>query len=262
MAPALLLLLLQLPGQTPFQNGQRFRSEGNHTQARASFQQAWDAGYEDPYVLYSLVEEDQALGDKAAGLAHFQLLMARFPDSPWLHVLYANAHMLKDREEEARKEYEEAIALDPKLPGVNFRLGYIAFRNGGHAQAETYFRRELQLNPTYSDANLFLGETLRQLGRAEECLPYYRKAIETDPKSGLAYRALVTVLTDKGDLEGAAAMLTKAETQFPSDPSFPAQLARILTRLHRDDEARRQQARFRTLMEQQRRLEKPVEMVQ
>lgn len=263
--PLLLLLLLQTPpaaAEARFQAGLSYRVARDHTAAQRSFSEAWDMGYHDPYVLYSLIEEDQALGDKTTGLRHFQLFLNEFPESPWLHVLYGNAHFQKDRDEEARTEYEEALRGNAKLPGVNFRLGYIAFRKGEAARAEPYFRRELELNDKYSDASLFLGETLRQLGREEESLPYYRRAIALDARSELAYRALVAALTGKGDLTGAAEVLALAEKEFPADPSFPAQLARVLTRLHREEEALHAQARFKTLMQAQRAREKTVEKAQ
>ncbi len=264
-------LLIQAPvqrgGTAPvaeerFRAALRDRASGNHEAARRGLQQAWEMGYRDAYVLYSLIEEDRALGDKPAGMRHFQLLTNQFPDSPWLHVLYADAYMAKDQQSDARKEYEEALRLSPILPTVAFRVGYIHFSNGDYDKAEAYFRRELRVNPSYSDANLFLGETLRQLGRVEAAIPYYRTAVALDSKLELAYRALASALTDEGDLSGALEVLANAGTRFPEDPSFPAQLARIFTRLHRDEEALRQQARFKTLMEQQRRREKGVEMRQ
>lgn len=216
-------------------------------------------GYRDAYVLYSLIEEDRAVGDKPSGMRHFQTFLDQFPESPWLHVLYGNAQFAKDRDAEAGKEYEEALRLNPALPGVNFRLGYLAFRNNEFVGAEAFFRRELQVSPRHSDASLYLAETLRQLGRQDEAIPYYRAAIALDSRTELAYRALAAALTDKGDLEGAADVLQKAEKEFPSDASFPAQLARIFTRLRRDEEARTQQARFKALREQQRLREKTVE---
>lgn len=264
-APLLLLLLLQpapAGAEARFQLGLGYRAALDHAAAQRSFSEAWDMGYHDPYVLYSLIEEDQSLGDKTVGLRHFQLFLNEFPESPWLHVLYGNAHFLKDRDDEARKEYEEALRGNANLPGVNFRLGYIAFRKGEAARAEPYFRRELELNDKYSDTSLFLGETLRQLGREEEALPHYRRAIALDTRSELAYRALVAVLTGKGDLAGAAEVLARAEKEFPVDPSFPAQLARVLTKLHREEEALHAQARFKTLMQAQRERERKLEKAQ
>jgi tetratricopeptide (TPR) repeat protein len=197
--------------------------------------------------LYSLIEEDHALGDKAAGLQHFQLFQAELPGSPWLHVLYANAYVQKHDDAEARREYEEALRLKPDLPAVNFRLGFLLYNDGEYAPAAECFRKELALNPAYSDANLFLGQTLRSLGQGDEAIVHLRKAIALDSRSELAYKALVPALSEKGDLESAVEILKLAEKEFPADPSFPAQLASVLTRLNRGQEALKEMEKFRTL---------------
>jgi tetratricopeptide (TPR) repeat protein len=234
-----------------FYSGLCYRTLGDHVRARQYLEGAWKKGFRDPYALYSLIEEDQAAGEKAAGLAHYETFVREFSDSPWLHALYANAYAAKENYDEARREYREALQLDPNLPGVNFRLGVLLFKSGDHAQAATFFRQELNLNPGYSDANLFLGETLRRLGREAEALGYLRRALEADDRSILAYRSLATALTDKGDLSGAAEILERAEKAFPEDPTFPAQLARLFSRLNRQQDAVRQKERYSALMESQ-----------
>jgi tetratricopeptide (TPR) repeat protein len=254
---ASLRILEALPasGESRFYMGLDCRSLGDHRSAQKHLAEARDLGLHDPYALYSLIEEDHKLGDKAAGLRHFQSFLAEFPASPWLHVLYANAYMQKHEDAEARKEYQEALRLQPDLPAVNFRLGFLLYNEGDYVPAADCFRRELALNPAYSDANLFLGQTLRSLGRNEEAVAHLRKAVALDNRSELAYKALVAALGETGDLESAVQILRTAEMHFPADSSFPAQLASILTRLNREEEALKEMEKFRML----RQSEKPVE---
>jgi tetratricopeptide (TPR) repeat protein len=107
--------------EAQFYMGLNYRMLRDHASAQRCLAEAWELGFRDPYALYALIEEDHALGDKAAGLRHFQAFATQFPDSPWLHVLYANAYFLKDRG--GREEGISRSAADPQLPGVNFRLG-------------------------------------------------------------------------------------------------------------------------------------------
>ncbi|MCC7156228.1 MAG: tetratricopeptide repeat protein [Bryobacterales bacterium] len=243
---------LPASGESRFYMGLDWRSLGDHKSAQKYLGEAWDLGLRDPYALYSLIEEDHALGDKASGLRHFRWFLTAFPDSPWLHVLYADAYAQKDNDPEARKEYEEALRLKPDLPAVNFRLGFLLYKNGEYLPAAERFRKELDLNPSYSDANLFLGQTLRNLGREQEAIVYLRKAVALDARSEHAYQALVAVLAECGDLEGALEILRMAEKEFPADPAFPAQLARVLTRLNREEEALKEQEKFRALKQLER----------
>jgi tetratricopeptide (TPR) repeat protein len=261
---ASLKILEALPasGESRFYMGLDYRSLGDHKSAQQYLAEARDLGLRDPYALYSLIEEDHALGDKVAGVDHFRLFLTDFPGSPWLHVLYANAYVQKHNDAEARKEYQEALRLQPGLPAVNFRLGFLLYNDGEYVPAAECFRKELALNPAYSDANLFLGQTLRNLGREEEAIVHLRKAIALDTRSELAYKALVAALGEKGDLQGAIEVLRIAEKEFPADPSFPAQLAGVLTKLNREEEALKEQEKFRALQQAEPKRERPVEMKQ
>jgi tetratricopeptide (TPR) repeat protein len=251
-----ILKTLPATAESRFYMGLASRGLGDHKGAQQYLSEAWESGVRDPYALYSLIEEDHAMGDKAAGLRHYQLLVTEFPDSAWLHVLYANAYAHKNQDADARREYEEALRRNADLPGVNFRLGYLLYRDNQYGPAAECFRKELALNPAYADASLFLAQTLRTLGQDDEAIGWFRKAIALDPRSDLAYRALAGILTEKNDLTGAAAILRQAEAQFPADPGFPAQLAKILTRLNREDEALQEQQKFRLLQKAKR--PKPV----
>jgi tetratricopeptide (TPR) repeat protein len=245
-----LKILVQLPpsAESCFYAGLDYRVLGNHEAARQSLSAAWDMGFQDPYVLYALIDEEHALGDKAAGMKHFQLFIDRFPESPWLHVLLGNVYMQKNKNDEARQEYLEALRRDPELPSVNFLVGYLSYQGEQYGTAADYFRKEIAVNPGYADASLFLGESLRQLGRAEDAVAPLRQALALNPRSALAYKTLGTVLTETGRLEEAAGILEKGEQSFPSDTTFPAQLSRLFARLNRKDDARREAERYRSMM--------------
>ena len=64
-----------------------------------------------------------------------------------------------------------------------------------------------------------------------------RRAIEVDPKAGLAYDSLSKALSDSGRLPEAVETLRSAEVQFPEDSSFPAMRARLLQRMGRTKDA-------------------------
>src|SRR5208283_2778469 len=122
--------------------------------AREALERAFAQGYEDPYVLYALIEQERVLGDKEPGLEHFRIFYQRFPNSPFLHLLLGDAYLFKDSKEEAENEYRQALGLDPSLPVVNFRLGYVEFKNARYAQAADFFRKEIELSPAFAESYL------------------------------------------------------------------------------------------------------------
>ena len=50
-----------------------------------------------------------------------------------------------------------------------------------YRKAATYFQKALEIDPTYSQAALYLGRTYNALFEEEKAETYFRKAIEIDP---------------------------------------------------------------------------------
>lgn len=236
-----------------FYLGLAHRQLNQHAQARRWFLDAWNAGHRDAYVLYSVIQEDYALGDKRSGLEHFQLLLKTFPESAWMHLLLADAYFAKEQSENAKEEYAKALMIKPDLLEANFRLGYLAFQIGDRESALKYFENEILVNPRYVDAHVFLAETLLQLDRKQEALIELRKALALDANSELTYQRLATALVERNQLEEAARVLKTAERRFPAEPSFPAQQARVLKMLNLSGEAQKAAERARQLTAEQHR---------
>jgi tetratricopeptide (TPR) repeat protein len=224
--------------ESQFFRGLAYQLLNDHRPARECFLDAWKRGDEDPYVLYSLMLEDKDLGDKAAGVEHFKIMMARFPDSVWLHILLGDAHFKVSQEAEARKEYLAAAKLMPDLFEPNFRLAYLAFEAGEYESAVRYYRRALAAKPRHTEANIYLGEALRRDQKIPQAIEQLRRAIQLDPNAALAYDSLSKAFSDAGRLSEAADILGQAEKKFPDNSSFPAMRARVLNRLGRTEEAK------------------------
>jgi len=223
-----------------FYIGMAHRALREHKEAQKALSRAFTLGLNDPYVLYVLIEQDKALRDKDAGLRDFRMFYERFPDSPWMHMLYGDAYMSKNDYSDAETEYKEVAKLAPNLPTVQFQLGYIDFVGAKYAVAEEHFRKEIATNPTSADAYLYLGTTLRRLARNTEALPFLEQAVARDPNYTLAYNELATSQIEAGKLEDALRTLQKGEDRFPQETAFPVQLAGLLRRLGRTQEATRE----------------------
>ena len=151
------------------------RALRSHKEAQQSFLKAFLLGYNDPYVLYVLIEQDRMLGEKEAGLRDFQTFYERFPNSPWLHMLYGDAYMAKNDDRSAEAEYEQVVKLAPNLPIVQFQLGYIDFKRASYVDAEAHFRKEIASNPVFASPYLYLGATLRRLAKNARPCPSWNR---------------------------------------------------------------------------------------
>jgi tetratricopeptide (TPR) repeat protein len=231
-AQGALKVLQKLPpsAQTDFQLGMAHRGLGHHELARIELIAAYTGGQKDPYILYTVIQEDRALGDRAAGLKHFTTLDHDFPESGWVHLLMGDAYADRHDPSGAAREYQAAASVQPLMPIVHFNLGRLAFDRGDYASAENEFRQELRVNPTFGEAHLYLGETLTRRSRNVQAVAELKMAISYSPNSSLAYQALASAEDATGDSEAAVATLQAGQQRFPQDPAFPGQLARILRR--------------------------------
>jgi tetratricopeptide (TPR) repeat protein len=254
-------LQLQPAGAAEFYRGMAYRALGNHQEARGAFSKAVATGYQGPYVFYELIEQDRAEGDKQAGLRDFVNFSQRFPDSPWLHVLLGDAHLLREENSAAQAEYQQALSQDPSIPVVHFKLGYMALKLAQYSEAVDHFRREIAADPGFSEAYLYLGAALHRLGRTTEAIPILQQAITHEPTTALAYRELAVAQMSTGQTEAAERTLREGVERHSKEAALHAQLARLLTQSGRDSEARKEASLAESLSRQNepRRTEKESE---
>lgn len=223
-----------------FYLGMTYRALRDPQHAQEALSKALAAGYDDPYLLYVLIEQDREAGDKQAGLADFRTFYEKYPNSPWLHMLYGDAYSARNNNTQAEAEYKQAAQLEPTLPIVHFQLGFLAFARGDYPQAADDFRQEIGADPTFARSYLYLGTTLRRLGKDADALPVLQQAVARDPNFPLAYRSLAVAEIDAGKLQAALETMRAASRRFPQEPAFPAQMASLLKRMGRPEEAKRE----------------------
>jgi tetratricopeptide (TPR) repeat protein len=223
-----------------FYLGMSYRALRDHEAARRALAKSLAMGDKDPYVLYEIIEEDRALRDERQGLRDFQNFYRRFPHSAWLHLLLGNAYISRNNTAGAESEYRKAAELDPKLPLVHFDLGRLDFNQASYSDALRDFQDEIAVDPTFGEAYLYAGTSLRRLGKNSQAIPLLQRAVARDPNFPLAYRELAVAQIQAQQLQAAAATLREGERRFPKEPAFPAQFARVLSRLGKVREAREQ----------------------
>lgn len=97
-------------------------------------------------------------------------------------LISAPAPTLLDLEfESPRRDLDEALRLDPKLPGVYTLAGTARDNTGDIAAAESAFRDPLKINPDDFDANLYLGAILYKRRALDEAKPYLDRALRLNP---------------------------------------------------------------------------------
>ncbi len=104
---------------------------------------------------------------------------------------------------EARRCYEQAIALNPEHPEAHYYLGNLRGEEGDYEGAIRSYRRALQLKPQLAGAARNLGAVLQDLQRPREAIECYMRYLEQGPAAAEIYFNLGNALADLGEYESA-----------------------------------------------------------
>lgn len=202
---------------------------------------------DDPDVLYASAELDTRLWDRDANE-----LITKHPGSYRVHQLAGEVYEAQGNAEQAIREYKSALAENPRLPQMHYRIGQMYLRQGGadadqNAMAE--FRQELAIDPESAVSALAMGEIYRHQHKLDDAFTEYKRASTLDPTLIEARVGLAQVLLAEHQLDACAAQLREAIQQDPN--SVQAHYVLMLTYRQQGNMAgaEREMAAFRQLQQ-------------
>lgn len=107
-------------------------------------------------------------------------LSAAAPESLWRHLAAGEAYESQGDIELAVAAYRQVAALDPTRPGIHFRLGRTLLPRSPE-EARKEFEQELQIDPTNANAAYELGELHRKNGDFAEARRFFEMALKNYP---------------------------------------------------------------------------------
>ena len=119
------------------------------------------------YRLASLLVE---LGKSAEAEPYFRQALRITPTSLDVHASLVNLHLSQGNLEQAATEAEAALKLRPDWLDLLFDYGLILKRMARQTEAETVFRRAIEIDRTYLRAYQMLGAVLVSQGRIQDAL--------------------------------------------------------------------------------------------
>jgi len=191
----------------------------------------------DPDVLYTTTHFYSELASRAS-----QELAATAPNSPQAQQLEAEAFESQGNWEKAAAQYKQILQQAPNKPGIHYRLGRIDLSKTPPEtdDAKKEFERELKIDPGNASAEFMLGETARQAGQWEDAIAHFSRASQLDESFAEAYLALGMSLNSAGKFSEAVTPLEKYVKSQPGDPAGHYQLATAYARIGRKPEAQRE----------------------
>jgi len=148
------------------------------------------------------------------------------------HYMMGTVYLADGNLDAAEKEYEAALASNPKAAGPNALndLGIIAARRGDTERAERYFRLAAAADPGYGKGWNNIGNIRARGGDAEGARKYYERALAVDPEDARAFYFYGKLLLKEGDAAGAAERFERAVHYQPNFAEAWLELGNIYRR--------------------------------
>lgn len=116
----------------------------------------------------------------------------------------------RSRYQEALREYEKAIKLDPQNHEAYFFRGLTLTKMGEYDRAITDFKAVIELRADFADAYDNLGWLYAREGDCDNGILYTTRSIELEPNNGWAYYNRGRCYFEKGETDMALRDLKKA----------------------------------------------------
>jgi protein O-GlcNAc transferase len=176
------------------------------------------------------------------GLLIFNL-DARRPTESWPEEAALNrayALRVQGRMPESRREYERALAINPRRIDPYNALAVMAADAGDWEEAARRYRELLAIAPDFVEVRRNLGQALLALGRKDEARKEWEQAIHLAPGAGLALADLSLSYLEEGVLETAFNYAGRAAASRPDLPETHYALALSARALRKRDLALRE----------------------
>lgn len=194
----------------------------------------------DPEVLYVLTH---AYSDLAARAASQLATMA--PASIPALEMDADAAEQQGKWDQAEKDYRKILEQNPRYPAIHFRLARLILSKPSPPpdfaeQAKKELQQELEIDPANAGAEYVLGELARQAQELAGAEQHFSKATQLDPNFADAYLGLGMVLLAEKKYPEAVAPLERAVKLQPANPAGHYSLATAYARTGRKEDAERE----------------------
>lgn len=125
----------------------QLHSQCNHSDLDAGTRYLLAGGF----LQYEMAQE---------AIATLQPVLQNQPDTPLVHTMLGQAHLRIKEYEQAREQFQHALAVNEKYADLHFNLGLCEYYLLRCAPAVRAFSRAIKINSHYGEAYLYFGITL------------------------------------------------------------------------------------------------------
>jgi tetratricopeptide (TPR) repeat protein len=167
--------------------------------------------------LLILATEAGANNDTAKQKELLGQLEAAYPNDERAHFNVGGFYFGQQDFPKAIEHYQKATELAPTYSPAFNLLGYAYRQNGDYANAEQAFKTYIALIPNDPNPYDSYAELLLKMGRFDQSIEQYRKALAVDGNFMASHAGIAAALTYQGKPTEAAAELTKVAEKARND---------------------------------------------
>jgi tetratricopeptide (TPR) repeat protein len=166
--------------------------------------------------------ELEKAGKLEEAIREHELALAIDPGNVQVHVNLLSLYGRAGDTAKAKEQFEQAIRLSPGRSDAWYNYGVLLFRGQNDADAEQAFRRAIEINPDYAEAHNNLGAIYQQRGRLDDAAKEFGQAIASQPDYPMARFQLARILVNQQKYGEAIQQLQRAIE--PEDDQTPVYL--------------------------------------
>lgn len=167
--------------------------------------------------LLILATEAGANGNPTKQKEYLDQLVADYPNDERAQFNLGGYHFGQQEFSQAIEHYKKATELNPNFSNAFNLLGYAYRQNEDYASAEEAFKKYIVLIPKDPNPYDSYAELLLKMGRFDESIRQYQKALAVEPNFINSHQGIAANLMYQGKAELAAAELQKITTKARSD---------------------------------------------
>lgn len=192
-----------------------------------------------PDVVYEMGALLQQLRRPREALPYFERHLDMVSDDQQTLVQIGKCQADLGQFEEAESVLRRAVALSNDAVG-EYNLGYVLEQVGRADEAERQYQRALALNPGLASAHTNLGTALAARGRFTDAAAHLAEAVRLEPGNAAARNNLGALLLQQHQLDAAASQFRLALELNPDHADAHANLGSALAQQGAYDDALRQ----------------------
>jgi tetratricopeptide (TPR) repeat protein len=174
-----------------------------------------DSSYFQAYNALGRLYVRQKRLDEA--LAEFDALSKRQPRPVQAHTMVGTLLEAQNKRDDARRRYEQALAIDPDMPVAANNLAWMYAENGENLDvALELAQRATRRLPEHAAIQDTLGWIYYKKGLATLAVSAFQKSLEREPKNATFHFHLGLALAKAGDNQRARAALRQAIALEPN----------------------------------------------